>query len=223
MDSMKSDYMKPENYNKLFVFMTYENTLVLRVSLETGLRIGDVLKMRPQDIRGRTITYSAEKTGKRGRAVISQDLANRLRTVAGEKYIFPKRGNVDDHRRRQTVWKDVKKAAEALRAVNVVHGENITPHSARKTFAVEDAERYGLKHTQRALQHRDKNTTKLYAFSDRYIGAGNCAPMLQMIFQKLENLEFLLDEFLETLEENGKTENKTVTKDVQTLTEKPEE
>ena len=223
MESMKSDYMKPENYNKLFVFMTYENTLVLRVSLETGLRIGKVLKMRPEDIRGRTITYTASKTGKRGRAVISQDLAKRLKQVAGEKFIFPKRGTPDDHRRRQTVWKDVKKAAAALRAVNIVNGENITPHSARKTFAVEDAERYGLKHTQRALQHRDKSTTKLYAFSDRYVGAGSCAPMLRMIFQKLENLEQLIDEFLDILEENGKTENKTVTNDDQPLTEKPKE
>lgn len=223
MESMKSDYMKPENYNKLFVFMTYENTLVLRVSLETGLRIGDVLKMRPEDIKGRTITYTASKTGKRGRAVISLDLAKRLKQVAGEEYIFPHRNKPHDHRQRQTVWKDVKKAAAALRAVNIVNGENITPHSARKTFAVEDAERYGLKHTQRALQHRDKSTTKLYAFSDRYIGNSSCMPLLRLIFQKLENLEQLIDEFLDILEENGKTENKTVTKGDQLLTEKPEE
>lgn len=218
---MKSDYMKPENYNKLFVFMTYENTLVLRVSLETGLRIGDVLKMQPGDLKGRTITYSAEKTGKRGRAVITQDLANRLRTVSGEKYIFPKRGNADDHRRRQTVWKDVKKAAEALRAVNVVRGENITPHSARKTFAVEDAERYGLKHTQRALQHRDKRTTKLYAFSDRYIGMDTSGQIMQSILSEIGFLAAEINKILEILEETGKTENKTITNDDQALTEKP--
>lgn len=212
MKYMKSDYMKPENYNKLFVFMTYENTLVLRVSLETGLRIGDVLKMHHDDLRGRTITYTAEKTQKRGRAVITQDLANRLKQVAGEKYIFPKRGDPDHHRARQTVWKDVKKAAAALRAVNVISTENITPHSARKTFAVEDAERHGLKHTQRALQHRDKSTTKMYAFSDRYIGQGNCAPMLQMIYQKLENLELYIDDFMEELEKSGRNDEETVTK-----------
>lgn len=215
---MKSDYMKPENYNKLFVFMTYENTLVLRVSLETGLRIGDILKMRPEDIKGRTITYTAEKTGKRGRAVVSQDLANRLKQVAGDRYIFPKRGKADEHRSRQAVWKDVKRAAGALRSVNVLTNENITPHSARKTFAVEDAERYGLKHTQRMLQHRDKATTKLYAFSDKYIGGGSCMPFLQTIYQKLENLELYCDEIMETLENNGKNENKTVTNDSEGLT-----
>ena len=196
--------MKPENYNKLFVFMTYENTLVLRVSLETGLRIGDILKMRPEDIRGRTITYQAEKTGKKGKAVITQDLANRLKKVAGDDYIFPKRGGRGGHRSRQTVWKDVKKAAQALRAVGVVGGENITPHSARKTFAVEDMERYGLNHTQRALQHRDKSTTKLYAFSDRYIGATGEGLVLQAICQMLENIGLQIDEIMEKLEENGK-------------------
>lgn len=209
---MKSDYMKPENYNKLFVFMTYENTLVLRVSLETGMRIGDVLKMRPEDVKGRTVRYIAEKTGKRGRAVISQDLAKRLKQVAGEWYIFPKRGNPREHRARQTVWKDVKKASAALRSVGVITTENVTPHSARKTFAVEDAERFGLRHTQNALQHRDKSTTKLYAFSDKYIGKYSESYFLSLIFQKLENLESYLDILSEKLEKSGKTDDKTDTK-----------
>lgn len=217
---MKSDYMKPENYNKLFVFMSYENTLVLRVSLETGLRIGDVLKLRPSDLRGRTITFIAEKTGKRGRAVISQDLANRLKKVSGDQFIFPKRGDPSGHRSRQTIWKDVKKAAAALRSVNVIGAENITPHSARKTFAVEDAERYGLRHTQQRLQHRDKSTTKLYAFSDRYIGGGNCAPSFKLVFQYLDKICEDLYEILSKLEENGKIEYKSVTNDNQHLTEK---
>lgn len=170
---MKSDYMKPDNYGKLFVFMGYENVLALRVSLETGLRIGDVLKIKPEDIRGRTIFYTAEKTGKKGRVVITQDLANRLREISGEKFVFPKRGDPDDHRRRQTVWKDVKRGVAALRAAGVVDGENITPHSARKTFAVEDMERHGILHTQKALQHKNKMTTKIYTESDKAVSASD--------------------------------------------------
>ena len=194
--------------------MTYENTLILRVSLETGLRIGDILKLRPDDIKGRTITYTAEKTGKHGRAVISQDLAKRLKQVAGEKYIFPKRGEQNEHRARQTVWKDVKKAVAALRAVGVIKDENISPHSARKTFAVEDAERYGIKHTQKALQHRDKSTTQMYAFSDKYIGTYSNDYTLQTVLQKIENLEYnfdLLMEKMEFLTEYGKQNDKSVT------------
>lgn len=206
--------MKPEHYNKLFVFMGYENTLVLRVSLETGLRIGDILKMRPDDLRGRTITYTAEKTGKRGRAVITQDLANRLRSVAGEYFIFPKRGKPKEHRTRQTVWKDVKKAAAALRAVNVVTSENISPHSARKTFAVEDSERYGLRHTQSKLQHASKETTKLYAFSDRYIGTLTDRETLRTIYKRIESIEGSIEFIVEKLDKlvnNGRNDDKSGT------------
>jgi integrase len=171
--------------------------------------------MRPRDIRGRTITYTAEKTGKRGKAVVSLDLANRLKAVAGETYIFPKRGKPDEHRTRQTVWKDVRKAAAALRAAGVVKDENISPHSARKTFAVEDAEHYGLKHTQRALQHRDKRTTQMYAFSDRYIGEYSNSYTLQRILDKVDVLQDsvqFLAEKLEAMENIGNIVYKSETK-----------
>ena len=161
--------MKSENYGKLFAFMTYENTLVVRVSLETGLRVGDVLKLRPADLKGRTIRYVADKTGKAGRAVISRDLADRLRAVSGSAYIFAQRGEPNAHRTRQTVWRDVKRAAAALRAAGLIGDENITPHSARKTFAVNDAEKHGICHTQKALQHQSKETTKLYVYSEKYL------------------------------------------------------
>lgn len=192
---MKSDYLKPDNYGKLFVFMGYENTLVLRVSLETGMRIGDILKLTPRDLRGRTLTYTAEKTGKRGKAVISQGLANRLREVSGEKYIFPKRGDADDHRRRQTVWKDVKRAVAALRAAGVIDSENISPHSARKTFAVEDMERHGILHTQKALQHSNKMTTRIYTDSDKAIAAGDW----YAVSKKIDTLEEKIDQIFQIL------------------------
>ena len=42
---MRTDYLNPALYNKLYTVMTYENVLALRVSLETGLRVGDVLAL----------------------------------------------------------------------------------------------------------------------------------------------------------------------------------
>lgn len=196
---MKSDYMKPDNYGKLFVFMGYENTLVLRVSLETGMRIGDILKIKPEDIRGRTIHYTAEKTGKRGKAVITQDLANRLREVSGEFFVFPMRCNPQDHRRRQTVWKDVKRAVAALRAAGVISSENISPHSARKTFAVEDMERHGIRHTQAALQHSNKFTTQIYTDSDKAVGVGDWFA----VNKRIGDLESKIDKILELLAKDG--------------------
>lgn len=197
--SMKTDYLKPENYGKLFVFMGYENVLALRVSLETGLRIGDVLKLTPRDLKGRTIYYRAQKTGKKGSAVISQDLANRLREISGTVYIFTKRGDQNDHRVRQTVWKDVKKAAAALRAAGVITSANIAPHSARRTFAVEDAEKNGIRHTQRALQHSSKYMTRLYTDSDK---ATTGVDMQELIY-RLDTIDRKISFILEKLADIG--------------------
>lgn len=190
---MRADYADKRLYKALFAQMTYYNALALRVSLETGMRIGDVLTLRPSDVRGRTIYYTASKTGKRGRCVVTKDLADRLRRAAGRVYVFESRTNPEKHRSRQAVWRDVKRAAAALRAAGILDDRNLSVHSARKTFAVNDMERYGLIHTQRALQHRDKSTTKLYAMSDKYLPGAGCRidtiiPILQQIYQISEKI-----------------------------------
>ncbi len=141
--------------------MSYENALALRTSLETGMRIGDVLALEVSDLKGRTITYTAQKTSKKGKAVVSVDLANRLRKIAGKRFLFEGRSG-DKPRTRQAVWKDVKRATRG------VFDENVAPHSARKTFAVEDFRTHGFAHTQKALQHDSSGTTMLYAFADMF-------------------------------------------------------
>ncbi len=177
--------------------MQYVNVLIMRVSLETGIRVGDVVALRPSDLRGRTITYTAAKTGKAGKAVISLDLAKRLMAIAGDNYIFPHRTDPEKHRTRQTVWRDVKRAAEALRAAGAIGTENVSPHSARKTFAVEDAERYGLEHTRKRLQHAEKSQTKAYAFSDRYIyGDTQTARQIELILRRLDDIDRTIREKL---------------------------
>lgn len=192
----RSDYMKPEHYNKLFTFMHYENTLAARVSLETGMRIGDVVQLRPEQLHKRTITYTADKTGKAGKAVITQDLANRLRAISGTAYIFEKRGDPEGHRTRQTVWKDVTRAAEALRAAGIIGDANITPHSARKTFAVEDAEKHGIRHTQKLLQHSSVDTTKMYVFSEKYLDAMTDNYVLKALIRQVANLSDQMEQIL---------------------------
>lgn len=158
---MRTYYLNPSIYNKMYAVMQYKNALALRVSLETALRIDDVLSLRPEQLEKRTLFGVASKTKKSFRKVISADLANRLREVAGKHYIFEGRLNPQKHRTRQAVWKDVKKAA----AVLDLHG-NIAPHSARKTYAVEHFKDGGLAQVKHDLQHTDINTTILYAFAD---------------------------------------------------------
>ncbi len=158
---MRTNYLNPDLYNRLYSVMQYNNVLALRVSLETGLRIDDVLSLRTENLKGRTIVGVAEKTDKPFKKTLSVDLAKRLRQVSGSDFLFPHRLKKDDHRTRQAVWKDVKKAARLLG----IKG-NIAPHSARKTYAVELFRDQGISAVQKQLQHDRIGTTMIYAFAD---------------------------------------------------------
>jgi integrase len=112
-----------------------------------------------------------------------------LKKIAGKKYIFEGRfGNKP--RTRQAVWRDVKRASEGLFA------ENVAPHSARKTFAVEDYQEHGLPHTQKALQHDSVGTTILYAFSDSMTGGKGNKRQLDRIERKIDLLSDTLFKML---------------------------
>ena len=141
--------------------MQYKNALALRTSLETGLRIDDVLRLKTTSIRKCTLFGIAKKTGKSFRKVVSRDLAKRLGEISGEIYVFEGRLDPKKHRTRQAVWKDVKKAAKMLE----IDG-NIAPHSARKTYGVQLFRDSGIGAVKKELQHNDIQTTMLYAFAD---------------------------------------------------------
>lgn len=161
--------------------MTYDNVLALRISLETGLRIDDVLSIRTEQIKGRTIRGIAEKTGKPYKKVISNDLASRLRNLNRQGYIFPHRTKKNAHRTRQAVWANMKKAADIL-GVKL----NAAPHSARKTYAVELLNDKGIDAVQRELQHDRISTTMLYAFSNLLTDNAN---KKQETFIKMADIE----------------------------------
>lgn len=156
---MTTDYLPLEDFRRLFPYLTYDNYLAIRVSLETGLRIGDVVSLRTSALNGVTLSFVAAKTGKPGKATLSKDLAEKLRRYADKEFIFSSSGKLG-HRTRQAVWKDIKKAAAAC-GIEV----NVAPHSARKTFAVNVAKRQGFAAAQRALQHDSQAVTGLYVFS----------------------------------------------------------
>lgn len=163
---MKADYIKPSVYGKLYMIMQYENALALRTSLETGMRIGDVLSLEKHQLVGRTITFIADKTDKQGEKVISADLAKRLKQISGKKWIFTGRFG-EKPRVRSTVWKDVKKASKLIGLE-----ENASCHSARKTYAVDLFHSDGIGAVKRELQHDRLDTSMLYAFSDLLVGKG---------------------------------------------------
>lgn len=182
---MRTDYLDKSKYSLLYSVMMYDNALALEVSLTTGMRIGDVLKIRPSDIDGRSIHYVAEKTGKDGVAVVPLVLADRLRRNGSDRWCFPHRTDRHKHRTRQAVWKDVKKAAAVLRQIEQLDDRNVAPHSARKTFAVDDAAAHGVAHTQELLQHSSRSVTEIYTESKRLVDE---AQLSQLCYRDLSEL-----------------------------------
>lgn len=187
----KSEYLPPECWRELYRVMQRANVNALRVSLETGMRIDDVLSMRPDSLSKSSFSYVAKKTGKVGKAKLSHDLRVELKLGAGDQWVFPGR-NPEKHRTRQTVYKDLKKAVK----LHKLNGQ-ISPHSARKTFAVELRKTSGVVEVQKALQHADVETTNLYAFADvakRSIDTSDVEALAELIAEKVaKKIERLFD------------------------------
>ncbi len=160
---MKTDYITPQQWEKLLPLMQPANALALRVSLETGLRIGDVLELKRENVNfhAKTVHFIAKKTKKAGKAAISTDVAKMLKKC-GQGYLFPSSRAKAKHITRQAVYADMKKAAARCGIE-----QNAAPHSARKTFAVQEYRRKPLEAVQAELQHDNPLVTLLYATSDR--------------------------------------------------------
>lgn len=157
---MKTDYLLQRQVDQILAALTPENALAIRVSLHTGLRIGDVLELRTSQLKPH-FWVKEKKTGKSKQVGLPGPLLSDLRQIAGENWVFPGR-DPRKHRTRQAVWKDVKRASRAYRMKN-----NIGPHSARKVYAVDLLKKYGdVERVRRALNHSSQTVTMIYALAD---------------------------------------------------------
>ena len=157
---MKSEYLNEKVWNVLWHHLNYENALVLRLCLATGMRVGDAVALKRSNLTERGVDYVASKTGKRAKCPLSKELVRRLANISDGVWIFP--GRKTGHRTRQAVYKDLRKACERLG----VEG-HITPHSTRKTFGVHVYRTKGLEACKELLQHDSEAVTLIYALADR--------------------------------------------------------
>lgn len=163
---MKTEYLLEREVERVLAALMPSNRLVIRVCLHTGLRIGDVLALRTEQLSSR-IWVTEAKTGKRKQVGLPGPLLDDLKAHAGPVYVFPSRCNPNAHRTRQTVWKDVKRAARAFRLP-----QNVGPHSFRKVYAVDLLHRYGdIERVRRALNHSSDALTMIYALADSNLRA----------------------------------------------------
>lgn len=162
---MRSEFIEKPLYNRVFEYMQFDNALAMQVALETGLRIDDVLSLRLENLIGNKIECVAKKTGKIACRNIPTHIKKLLIKNSGNGWLFPSPKNKVSHKTRQAVWKDVRKACEKAGIF-----QHVTPHSSRKTFAVNLMREHGVTSVQKALQHDNVETTMLYAFSDLMSG-----------------------------------------------------
>ena len=157
--------MIQKEVERVLDLLTYENRLVLRVLLHTGIRISDALQLKPEQLKP-NFWITEQKTGKRRQIGLPDPLLSDLLDSSGEHWVFP---GIDPrkHRSRQAVWKDVKRAAAALRLT-----VNAAPHSARKVYAVDLLNKYGdIERVRRALNHGGLEVTLIYAMADKQLTA----------------------------------------------------
>lgn len=159
---MKTEYLLHREVEHVLAALMPVNRVVMRVCIHTGLRVGDVLALRTDQIAPR-FWVTEQKTKKRRIFGLPADLLADMRKIAGKKYVFEHSNDPERHRTRQAVWKDVKRAARAFRLP-----QNVAPHSARKVYAVDLLAKYGdIAKVQRALNHSGPSVTMIYAMADQ--------------------------------------------------------
>ena len=160
---MTTEYLLQREVDEILAMLMPGNALVMRVALHTGLRVGDVLSLKTDQLAPR-FWVTESKTKKRRQIGLPEPLLTDIKNQAGQEWAFesPRTGRPQT---RQAVWKDVKRAARALRLP-----QNIGPHSARKVYAVELLAKYGeIERVKRALNHGSESVTLIYALADKQL------------------------------------------------------
>ena len=159
----KSEFLLDKQVDCVLAALMPANRTAVRVALETGLRIGDVLSIKTDSIAP-VMRVLEHKTGKTRVVRLPDRLLADLRAGAGEVWAFPGRDPAK-HRSRQAVWYDVKRAAKAFRLP-----QNVCPHSMRKVYAVRLWQRYGdIERVRCVLNHKSLSTTLIYAMADQLL------------------------------------------------------
>lgn len=153
--------------------------LPFALALETGLRVGDVAKIKKSDIFEENgcfyVDFVANKTKKHGKAQISEPLAKALAQPNGSAWAFPSPKDKTKHITRQALHARIKSSCERAH----VGANGVSPHSMRKIFAVQLYRKEGIAAVARALQHSDISTAGLYALADWISGESAKLPLLR--------------------------------------------
>lgn len=158
--------LKSDMWRVVLACLCPENRRICEVALQTGLRISDVLSLKTCDLCQKMIIREI-KTGKTRAVEIDGETFTELLAGAGEVYVFQHRNDINKHKTRQAVWKDLRHAAEKLH-LGGYKGRGIGTHSMRKSYAKDMLEKaHGdVKAVQRDFRHADILCTTIYALAE---------------------------------------------------------
>lgn len=162
-DKLRSDWVNDDIMSHILAALMPSNRLAVIVSLTTGLRIDDVLSLKTAQLAER-VTVTESKTRKRRVVRLSASLVDDLLKYAGKIWVFEGRCDARKHRTRQAVYKDIKRACKAYRVPSTL---KVSPHTARKIYAVKQYKRTCSVDKVRALlNHSSEAVTMIYALAD---------------------------------------------------------
>ena len=157
---MTTEYLYQQEVDRVLSALMPQNQLIVRVMLQTGMRLSDALVLRSEGL-STSGWYTEAKTGKRRRYGIKKPLLEAILEQAGPEWAFPGR-KMGTHKTRQAVWRDIKRASVAFRLP-----QNVGAHSMRKVYAVQLMKKYGdLERVKRNLNHASGSVTAIYAMAD---------------------------------------------------------
>lgn len=142
----------------------HRNLCMLRLMLETGLRAGEVVALKPEHLNMMTCKLVVrEGKGAKDRTLW---IGDELRDLIGEwlgrraesEWLFPTReGTQLDTRYLRSIVKRYAERAE------ISEWEKVSPHTLRHTFATDlYRETKNIRLVQKALGHSDLSTTMIY-------------------------------------------------------------
>lgn len=159
---MKSEYIEKRAFSALYHELDFKYAVALELSMITGLRIGDVVSLKPENLQGKNLSMICAKTKKPFTTVLNARMVERLNKCSGKQWIFSSYKDPSKHISRTTIYRNLVTACKR----NGVEA-HISPHTARKIFGVDIYNEKGLEATQKALQHDRATTTLIYALSDK--------------------------------------------------------
>jgi integrase len=138
--------------------MNFQEQVIVRLMMETGLRVTDVLNLRRKDIKDGTIRQ--KKTKKLKNLELNCDTQRVLENYTRDYYIsdllFPQKRDPGNPINRSTFYRALQRAGNNS-------GVQVSPHSFRKLYAQNTYTRTGdIYEVQKLMQHKYVETTAGY-------------------------------------------------------------